>query len=119
MNGWQYGQLHAGCACAADGRLRVRVDGVQPAPGFDVLLAPYEPDPDSTADVQLGLYWKARPGASAGAATPYTARADVDLGGMRATLVRVYHASGYLDLRVRRPPAGAVPCDGWVESVHK
>jgi hypothetical protein len=100
---WQYGELRAACACVAEGRLRVRVDGVQPAPGFDVLLSPYDPDPDSTADVQLGLYWKPRPGAREGAETPFTVRAELDTGGMRASLVRVYHASGYVDLRV---PAG-------------
>jgi hypothetical protein len=104
MSDWQYGELRAARACLADGRLRVRVDGVQPPPGYEVMLAAYEPDPDSTADVQLGLYWKPRTGTPTASETPYTVRAEVDLRGMHAALVRVYHASGYVDLRVPADP---------------
>lgn len=106
MNDWHYGRLDTVSAILANDRLIVRVDGVQPDPCFDVMLSAYAPDPDSTADVQLGLYWRLHSEAGDGAPTPYTVRAEIDVGGAGARVVRVYHASGYVDLTIHGRASG-------------
>lgn len=102
MSEWHFGRMGRAGAVVAGGRLRVRVDGMRPAPDVEVRLAPYPHDPDSSADVQLGLYW--RMGAESDAPAPFTAHAEVDLGGEPAPTVRIYHASGYQDVPVRHGP---------------
>src|SRR5688500_6767418 len=77
MRVWPYGCFDAASAVLANGRLTVRVAGVQPGRGFDVMLSAYAPDPHGSADVEMGLYWRARPAEAEGAATPYAARAEV------------------------------------------
>lgn len=104
MHDWQYGCFDAASAILANGRLTVRVEGVQPGPCFDVMLSAYAPNPDSSADVELGLYWRMR-SAGCGGPTPYTVDTEIALRGMRPALVRIFHASGYVDLRVRHGPA--------------
>jgi hypothetical protein len=108
MSEWHFGLARAAWAFRKDGRVTVGVDGVQPAPSFAARLGEYTHDPDSTPDVQLGLYWGAPPGPWTCEPTPY--RAELQLGRADAWLVRVYHASGFVDLEVQTAPPGAA---GW------
>lgn len=105
MSDWHFGRLDAASAVLANGRLVVQVEGVRPGRHFDVMLAAYTPDPDSTADVQMGLYWRARSPEDGGEPTPYTVRTEAALPDGRTAVVRVYHASGYVDLRVGNRPS--------------
>jgi hypothetical protein len=107
MSEWHYGHFDLASAVLANGRLRVRVDGVQPAPEVEVMLAAYPHDPRSTPDVQMGLYWRGETEQYAEAPTPFTARVDVDVHGMCAPTLRIYHASGYRDVNVRHASPGA------------
>ena len=117
MTDWQYGRFDTVWARLTDGRLAVRVDGVKPAPWFQARLRPYAPDADSTADVQLGLYWHAQDATPAAEPAAYTASAEVDIRGVEVTVVRVYHASGFVDLRVRRGTMARGSPNGVLESV--
>lgn len=105
MSDWHFGRLDAASAVLANGCVVVWVDGVRPGRHFDVMLAPYAVDPDSTADVQVGLYWRARSGERDDAPTPYSARTEIVLPDVHTAVVRVYHASGYVDLRVGHRPS--------------
>jgi hypothetical protein len=120
MSDWQYGRMRAAWAFRINDRLIVRVDGTQPTACYDVRLREYVPDLESTADVQLGLYWRPLPGFCPGEAAPYTARIDLDVGGMALDLVRVDHADGHTDVKVQRVPfpqpveePGAETYTGW------
>ncbi len=107
MSEWHYGHFDSASAAVAHGRLLVRVDGVRPAPEVEVRLAPYPHDPKSTTDVQLGLYWRGDDELPPGEPAPFTARAEVEVHGIRAPTLRIYHASGYRDVKVRRASPGA------------
>lgn len=112
MNDWHYGRIREAWAFRINDRLIVRVDGIQPTRCYEARLREYVPDLKSSADVQLGLYWKARPGSCREEEVPYTARIDLRVGRMEMDLVRVDHADGHEYVPVRRialpqPPAAA------------
>lgn len=121
MSDWHYGRIREAWAFRINERLIVRVDGIQPTRCYDVRLREYVPDLKSSADVQLGLYWRPRPGSCRAEEVPYTARIDLDVGGMEVDLVRVDCADGHTDVPVQRvavpQPAGAPPAGetytGW------
>lgn len=102
MGDWHYGRITSATALRMHDRVIVRVHGVKPAPSCDVKLCEYAPDPAASPDVRLGLYWKLHPRAGAVERTAYTASVDLDAGGTEIGLVRIDHADGYLDVRVRR-----------------
>lgn len=104
MSDWHYGHIEDAWAFRINDRLIVRVDGIQPTRCHEVRLREYVPDLKSSADVQLGLYWKARPRFCRDEEVPYTARIDLDVGGMEVDLVRVDHADGHTDVPVQRVP---------------
>jgi hypothetical protein len=106
MSDWHYGRIDSASALIVDGRLHVRVRGVQPAPEVEVMLAVYPHDRKSTPDVQLGLYWRHGPEQLPDAPTPFAVRAEVDVHGMRVRTVRVYHADSFRDVTARH----ASPC---------
>jgi hypothetical protein len=118
MRDWHYGRLDSASAVLANGRLRVRVDGVHPGGEMDVMLSAYAPDPNGSADVELGLYWRSPWADPAGRSVPYTARAEVPFRGMHAAVVRIYHASGFVDLRVRHAFPAAWH-GGWIRPVRE
>lgn len=98
-------------------RLLVSVEGMKPAPCFDVWLGEYEEDPASTPDVQLGLYWRPGQERCPEQASPYTAHIELNVRGREIQLVRVYHADSYTDLRIERTeshPPGARESEGVV-----
>lgn len=102
MSDWHYGHIGDAWAFRINDRLIVRVDGIQPTRCHEVRLREYVPDLKSSADVQLGLYWKPRPGFCRDEGVPYSARIDLDVGGMEVDVVRVDHADGHRDLPVQR-----------------
>lgn len=106
MSEWHYGHFDCASAVVAGGRLLVRVHGARPAGDVEVLLSPYPHDPDSTADVQMGLYWRGDDEPPPGTRMPFTARANVDVRRMDAPTLRIYHASGFLNVKVRHASRG-------------
>ncbi len=102
MSDWFYGRLTAASAVLANGRLTVRVDGVHPGRHFDVKLAEYTHEARGDTAVRLGLYWRKHSSENDGIPTRYTVRAEVRLPGVHGAIVRIDHASGYVDLRVRQ-----------------
>ncbi|HEX6041934.1 hypothetical protein, partial [Longimicrobium sp.] len=103
MDDWFYGRLTRASAVRLGDRLIVRVEGVTPTPCHQVELREYVPDPNGSADVQLGLYWR-RTADCAPRRTRYAARIELRVGRMAADHVRVDTADGPLDLRVREVP---------------
>lgn len=106
MSDWHYGRIGSATAVLADGRLLVRVDGTRPAPDVQVMLSAYPYDVGSSTDVEMGLYWRTATEPPPDAPAPFTVRAEVDIRGVRAPTLRIYHASGYVDVRVRHAGPG-------------
>lgn len=104
MSGWQYGRMKAAWALRVNDHVFVRVDGLKPTPCYDVKLTEYVRDRESDAEVQLGLFWKPRPGVCIRVLTPYSVRADVYVGRMEVKTVRIDHADGYTDVEVQHVP---------------
>lgn len=118
MSDWHYGRIEDARAFRINDRLIVRVDGMQPTRCHEVRLREYVPDLESSADVQLGLYWRARPGFCRDEEVPYTARIDLDVGGMEVDLVRVDHADGPTDVPVQRVPVPELPADASIGRMY-
>lgn len=106
MSDWFYGRLTAASAVLANGRITVRVDGVHPGRHFDVMLAEYTRKARGEAAARLGLFWRTNSPDDDDVPTRFTIRAEVPFRAARPAVVRVDHASGVLDLRVRHPVRG-------------
>lgn len=111
MDDWFYGRLARASAFRLGDRLIVRVDGVKPSACHQVELREYVPDPQGSADVQLGLYWR-QAGECRPRRTRYVARLELRVGRMPMERVRIDTADGPRDLRVQPVPFSPVIASG-------